>query len=451
MTGALLVLVTAVAAGCSQDDGTDTGAEAATGTAGGGPDGTPPSTPPPSTIPPPSAATADELFVALDGDDGHIGTDPTRPLRTVEAALAVVGPGDTISIGAGTWPRVTISDLSGTADAPVTIRPAAGAEGAVWFSHGDRSSEFAFWIERSQWLVVDGIGARDSLWGIRVVTSSDITIRNTTIIDTGQEALAVKDGSTRVLIEGNAIHRTGRYRGQYGEAVYLGSGLEEPDGTAGIVVRDNHLSDLTAEAVDVKAYVTDVLIERNRIHDVATANSGAVVVGIGTEFYGDPNVVIRDNRIWNVTTTSEYSDGNGISLSAPATVVNNAIWNVQHRGILADGNFVNPDARTVRIFHNSVWNWGIAAIEVWESDTPADPDIRCNVGPDLPGNVVATEDLYVDAADGDLRLRSSATAAIDACPLPRLAESDIDGTPRDDAPDMGAFEFARADGGTTGG
>jgi hypothetical protein len=100
----------------------------------------------------------------------------------------------------------------------------------------------------------------------------------------------------------------------------------------------------------------------------------------------------------------------------------------------------------VRIFHNSVWNWGIAAIEVWDSDTPSDPDIRCNVGPDLPGNVAATADLYVDAAAGDLRLRPGA-AGVDACAWPGLVDADIDGTPRGAAPDMGAYERAAASGG----
>lgn len=438
-----------VLAGCSGDD-TDEPAGAVPSTTVGAateePTPNAPTVPPTTLDPAPRTDVAEELHVTLDGDDAHAGTDPTRPLRTVEAAIAVAGPGDTVLVGAGTWPRLTVRDLAGTPDAPITLRPAPGAEGEVWFSHGDRAAEFGIWIERSQWLVLDGIGSRDSLWGIRILASSGITVRNSVITDTGQEALAVLDGSTDIVIERNLIQRTGLVLSQFGEAVYLGTGGETSDGTARIVVRDNELADLTAEAVDVKAFVTDVVIERNLIHDVATANSGAVVVGIGERVYPDPNVVIRDNRIWNVTTTSQYSDGNGISLSAPATVVNNVIWNVQHRGILADGNFVNPDARTVRIFHNSVWNWGIAAIEVWDSDTPADPDIRCNVGPDLPGNVAATADLYVDAAAGDLRLRPGA-AGVDACASPGLVDVDIEGTPRDAAPDMGAYERTVASGG----
>jgi hypothetical protein len=444
LAGAVLLGALALA-GCSGDDASDGGDATAPTSAEGGAAEAPATTGAPTTTvdPSPRPDAADELFVTLDGSDDHAGTDPARPLRTVEAALAVAGPGDTVLIGAGTWPRLTVRDLAGAPDAPITLRPAPGAEGEVWFSHGDRAAEFGLWIERSQWLVLDGIGARDSLWGIRILASSGITVRNSVITDTGQEALAVKDGSTDIVIERNLIQRTGLVLSQFGEAVYLGTGGETSDGTARIVVRDNELADLTAEAIDVKAFVTDVVIERNLIHDVATANSGAVVVGIGERVYPDPNVVIRDNRIWNVTTTSPYSDGNAISLSAPATVVNNVIWNVQHRGILADGNFVNPDARTVRIFHNSVWNWGIAAIEVWESDTPADPDIRCNVGPDLPGNLAATAELYVDAGGGDLRLQPGA-AGIDACASPGLVEVDIEGTPRDAAPDMGAYERTAA-------
>jgi hypothetical protein len=388
-----------------------------------------------------TAPEAQQFWVTQTGDDANPGTGPDAPLRTIERALSLVGPGDSIEIGAGTWPSLGVVGISGTEAAPIVLRAAPGAEGAVWFSTGNRLVNAGLVVDGSCSLVLEDLNVRDSLWGLRILGSRDITYRSSEIVDLGQEAITVQRGSRDVLIEGNLITRTGLERPRFGEAIYLGSGDDGVhDPTRGVVIRDNELAWITAEAIDVKPRVSDVRIEGNLIHDVATANSGAVVVGIGDLVYDDPGVLIRGNRIWNISTTSPWSDGNAITLSAPATVVNNVIWNVQHRGILADGDFGNPDARTVRIHHNTVWNWGLVAIEAWVTGNPADADIRNNIGPDLPGNVAATAELFVDAAAGDFRLRPTAAAAIGtAAPIDGVT-TDIEGTPRGATPDMGAYQ-----------
>ena len=60
----------------------------------------------------------------------------------------------------------------------------------------------------------------------------------------------------------------------------------------------------------------------------------------------------------------------------------------------------------------------------------------------LAGNLTdATTDLFVDVMNGDLHLTTDAAAIDQGVPLdPGLCDYDIDGEPRDTAPDIGADE-----------
>lgn len=383
---------------------------------------------------------AETFWVFQGGNDANAGTAPEVPFGSVERALQAAGPGDTIMIGAGTWPKLWIQDKYGTSGAPITLRSAPGSENQVWFVHGDLNSEFGIIVQRSAFLVLSDLNAATSLWGYRITESNNITVTGAEITDTGQEGLAVADQSYSIDINGNNIHHTGRLTGKWGEGIYLGNGTTDADRVHDVRIRNNDISNTTAEAIDIKPAVYNVTVENNKVHDVRTAVSGAVVVSIGGAFWGDPNVVIRSNRIWNISRSSQYTDGNAIVASAAATIYNNVIWNVEHRGILADGS-IDPGARSVRIYNNTVYGWGTAAIEAWTSPNPAQADIRNNLGPSTPGNVPSTAELFVNAAGGDFRLRPEASIAINTGVAIDVVTRDVVGLRRDGSPDMGAYEI----------
>src|SRR5437868_1834794 len=74
------------------------------------------------------AATAPaELIVAPTGNDANPGT-LARPLRTVQHAIDLAGPGTTISLRAGTYAPTANYQIakSGTAAAPITLQNYAG-------------------------------------------------------------------------------------------------------------------------------------------------------------------------------------------------------------------------------------------------------------------------------------------------------------------------------------
>jgi hypothetical protein len=76
---------------------------------------------------PAAVAQAATLVVATDGDDANPGT-LDQPLRTVQRAVDLAGPGTTIEIRGGSYaPETNIQvNVDGQLDAPITMRPYQG-------------------------------------------------------------------------------------------------------------------------------------------------------------------------------------------------------------------------------------------------------------------------------------------------------------------------------------
>lgn len=333
------------------------------------------STRPTTTEPPPVFLAT--LFVdpATDIPDGN-GTVPSSPLLDVESALDLAVSGDTIYLAPGIYPPIKIRDT-----VELTLEPWPDRPGDVIVTDGDYGRTAALLVEDSARIEIRGLVLTESLWGVMVRRSSEITIEETLVEDVGQEGIHIKDNSRDILIRANTIRETGQRPGgpgdfgfaKFGEGIYLGTGgeVDDPDVTSRVVVEENDISATTAEAIDVKPFVREVEIRRNFIHDLTTNTSGAVVVGIGNDLYDDPQVVISENVIWNIATSTRFTDGNGIRVSAAATIVANVIFNTEHHAVLADGGFVNVDANTVRLVANVAFGTAEPAFESWDTPNPA--------------------------------------------------------------------------------
>ncbi len=330
------------------------------------------------------ASAQSSIFVSPAGNDSH-GGGQADPLRELQTAVERAGPNTTIVVAAGTYRAVEITDRSG-----LTI---VADPGAVVTSNA-YDQRAGVLVLRSSDITIEGLSSQRNLWGYSVHESHGVTLRRVGVDDVGQEGIAIRDFSSNVTVTDSVISRTGRRPGvhpnglayaSFGEGVYLGTGHSPgwEDTTNGIVIRGNEISFTTAEAIDVKASVYDVEIADNRIHDIDTRTSGAVVVGIGRRVYPNPQVEIIGNFIWNISSNSPYADGNGISLSAAATVTGNVIWGTEHFGILLDGNFVSPDKNVVAQ-NNAIWETGLDPIGQWPSPNP--------------GNLMASGNLLDDDA-----------------------------------------------------
>ncbi len=317
----------------------------------------------------PSSSTQRQPWIYVDpaGDDSRNGQSSAQSVRTPERALALAEPGDTLLFAAGRYGPLVIE---GRED--LEIRGLG--EGDATFSSGSYEVDAGIHVRDSSMIVIVGLAVRESLWGVQVERSSDVAIDRLDISDLGQEAIHVWDNSTRVSITRNTISDTGNRPGDngrfpystFGEGIYLGSGSVLGDGTndetSDVLVEANLIERTSAEAIDIKPFVRNVTVTDNVVRDVATATSGAVVVGIGPKVYPDPSVVISRNVILDVSRTSQFRDGNAIRVSSPALVAENIVIGAQHHGIVVDDQSDAEGSGLIRIVDNLVARTGLEAI-----------------------------------------------------------------------------------------
>ena len=221
-----------------------------------------------------SAANATEWFVVQGGSGTGAATAPFGRIRDgVNAAR----PGDTVTIGPGTYAESIASVRSGTATQRILIRSVN--PGSVVVTRSGRVLTVNHAYVTVDGLVLDGqYGADD---GVRVTASgTGFTLRNSEVRRTTKDAIdmgAVHD----VLIEHTSIHH----------ALNAAGGRTDAHGVVAGAVRG-----LTIRGCDIYAFSGD-----------------GVQVDPGRAAPGWDNVIIEDSRIWlEPLTTPE----NGFPLGA---------------------------------------------------------------------------------------------------------------------------------------
>ncbi len=385
-------------------------------------------------------------YVSTSGNNSNSGTS-SSPLKTIQEAVDKANAGDKILVKAGNYARVKIENKNATQSQPITITAAPGDEGKISISTGKYDSGKGIHIINSSNIIVEDLNVNKSLFGILVENSKNITLQNNKVHDIGQEAIHARKNSSHIDILNNTIFDTGNRIGRWGEGIYLGSGREGNDRTNNILIKGNDISDTVSEGIDIKAFVSDVIVEDNLIHDLEVEHTGALAIGLkhrvkGGNFTNADNVIIRNNKLWNISTKNHpYSDGIGINASSSAIIYNNAIWNYEHRGIYIRKA---PSNNNFKIYHNTVYsaNGSGSKGDIVISKTNAEVDLQNNIGYEGGNNISGTEQLFVDSKGGNLRLKSN-TAAIDAGILLSEVKTDLDGSSRiqGKAPDLGAYEY----------
>jgi len=375
-------------------------------------------------------------YVSPTGADENAGTSASSPFQTASQALEVVRPGETIVFAPGDYGRLAIHDIQGDPNRPITLR----ANQDAVFSSGSYATGTAISIRDSAHLIVEGLVATRSLWGIAGERMAQVTLRNAHVFDIGQEAISVRDHSHHILIAENRIHDTGQRGGdfvRYGEGVYVGSGRPggENDGTHSVVIHKNEIFRTSSEAIDLKRGLHTLIAEYNWIYNINTNVRAAINVqesARGTEY----GYIVRGNLITNISGARYDTDGTGIRIfGGGVEVYNNVIYNNQAYGIRSEGTI----GGTRRIYHNTVYNGGDRGDIV---DDGGNADLQNNIGSEQPGNIPARPALFVDPEAGDFRLASTAAAAINQGTILESVPLDILGSPRPQGAgyDLGAYE-----------
>ncbi|MFC4064451.1 sigma-70 family RNA polymerase sigma factor [Actinoplanes subglobosus] len=240
-------------------------------------------------------ATA-EIFVAPGGDDDGDGTQ-ARPYASVAKAVAVVKPGQTIALRAGTYrPTSPIAiTTSGTAEKRVTISSYQG-ERAIIDASGIPADQWAITQEASYWTVrgIEITGARNATW--TCLSCTDNVFQRLTVHGNAGVGLMLRNAGT----SGNQVLDSDFYDNQ-------GSGLSVQFGDGdGNLVRGNRAWGNARDGFDLGSFRSRVAVEYNWAF---RNDANGFALGGGTEAVAAPHSV-RHNAAWGNAGHGFVDEGN---------------------------------------------------------------------------------------------------------------------------------------------
>ena len=205
----------------------------------------------------------------------------TTTVRTADELMAAVGragPGTVIWMAPGTYRGQVDMHANGTAADPIWVcgpRDAVINVGSIQDNHGIQ-------IKNSSNLVIAGMTVTNSLKGISVIHSTNVTIADTRVDNIGYEGIHLRAFTTDSTVVGNTISNTGARDASYGEGIYIGTSENNwceqtncgPDRTDGTLVLGNQISRTGAQPIEVKEGTSDGVI-RDNVIDGANAMSNA--------------------------------------------------------------------------------------------------------------------------------------------------------------------------------
>ncbi|MFD9390192.1 hypothetical protein ACFWBB_05470 [Streptomyces sp. NPDC060000] len=180
---------------------------------------------------------------------------------TLEQALAQAQPGDSISLANGTYVGNFTAEASGTEAKPIFL---CGGSGAV-IDGGGTDDGYAFHLNHVAYWRLVGFTVRDAQKGVMADGVVGTVIQGLTVEQIGDEAIHLRDFSSDNMVRGNTVRTTGLRREKYGEGIYIGTAKSnwctvsncKTDTSDRNVVLGNHISDTTAESIDIKEGTSD--------------------------------------------------------------------------------------------------------------------------------------------------------------------------------------------------
>ncbi|MGY4981618.1 right-handed parallel beta-helix repeat-containing protein [Streptomyces sp. 900105755] len=180
--------------------------------------------------------------------------------KSLKDALDQARPGDVIEMRDGVYSDRFTAATPGTADRPIFL---CGGPGAV-IDAGGVDGGYAFHLDgASNWRLI-GFTVRNGQKGVMADRVQGSVIQGLTVENIGDEGIHLRDFSSGNVVENNTVRATGKRKEQFGEGIYVGSAKSnwctvtdcKPDKSDDNVIRGNHVSDTTAESVDIKEGTT---------------------------------------------------------------------------------------------------------------------------------------------------------------------------------------------------
>jgi parallel beta-helix repeat protein len=382
-----------------------------------------------------AASLGATYYVSTTGSDSNAGT-LTAPFLTINHAVGLLNPGDTLEIRAGTYAEV-LKDVipSGTSTAEVTVMAYPGETVTIQPSS---STDNLLTISSHSYitlknLIFDGTNLTGGVAIVKItyksssvyashITLSGCEIRNIPYSSSGNsQGILITKGSTTAAVDYNQV---------------LNCTIHDNGGSTstlnhGIYVETNHNTFANNTIYNNSAYGIQIY-------------SGSATAG--TTSYCSYNQ-IYGNTIYGEKTRS----GIVISFGDSNQVYNNIIYGNADGGIN-----LNNGSNNTQVYNNTIYNnsggSGAAGINVDSGVTNA--IIRNNIsylngagdysdsgtGTTQDHNLFGTNPLFVNAAAGDFHLQAG-SPAIDAGTTLTLVTTDIAGVTRDGPYEIGAYEY----------
>jgi hypothetical protein len=382
------------------------------------------------------------------------------PADNLAAEIAKLAPGDELILQGGTYTLSSklVIGVSGTASAPIVIRAKDGETPVITRD----ASQNVINIENAQHVSLIGLEVTGGSHGIRISSSSFITIERCHIHDTADVGLSANIGGSKYqglrilrnhihhtngtgegmylgcnndgcqmfdsLIEGNYVHHTNQ------ASVSQGDGIEIKQGSYGNIVRDNVIHDTNYPCLLLygTAGKAQNLVERNAMW--ACGDHGIQV---------EADAIIRNNLVLSAAADGIRNQNHQQMSVEDLEIVHNTVINA--------GEAIRSDhiAGSVLIANNALYSQNANALRV--SGTLTGLVVSGNVGSgslqgvsggvDTSGNLASD---FLDAAFGASKLGvfpKPGSKLIAAGDTTHVTADDFNGTLRGGVADVGAYKY----------
>jgi hypothetical protein len=271
------------------------------------------------------------VFVSATAAPGGLGT-AARPFATIQHAVDVAEPGDTVRVGPGSYTGGFHSVRSGTAANPIRFS-AANAE----VVRGDGPPHV---IElRDDYLDLAGFEVVGGTAGIRLDGAHHVRVLHNIVRDALGECVRVRNQSSDNEVAFNEIRGCGRRNfdlarhRKNGEGIYVGTAPEQldelpgngPDRSDRNWIHDNTI-DTPAECVDVKEFTSTILVE----HNLCTGGRDPESAGFSAR---GNRVTFRGNTVFGGAGAGIRLGGDGAGQGVDTIVVDNDFEHPRGYGI----------------------------------------------------------------------------------------------------------------------
>ena len=325
----------------------------------------------------------------VQGNDRHSGSN-TTPLQTIQKAVDIAQPGDTIVLAAGLYLQDIVSKRNGLLGAPITI---TGPPTAVIKGAGNaRIIEIDHSYITLDGFTIDGLygdpntasGYRNKLvYVLGQENESGVTrvrLLNMTLRNSGGEAIRLRYFAYNNEIAYCNISNCGIYNfefggsGTYGEGIYIGTASDQvlqgenptpsPDQCNDNWIHNNIIDTQGAECIDIKEASSGNIIDYNMLTGSKAINSG------GISCRGNGNI-FRNNEIYD-------NAGAGIRLGGDtqADGINNYVQNNNIHDNQAGGIKIMNEPQTMICGNTMSDNIGGNCVGIYSSHF--DPAATCS-------------------------------------------------------------------------